>query len=315
MEKLEVMIGEIDASADTMLSSSNRLQGTATGLNESATITQQQAEQVAAAAEEMCVSLSNAKRDSESTKDRIHNVETSIRNIRASASEVANSAEETKTIADRAAQLATESNAFIGQLTTAATEIGRVIDTIQDIADQTNLLALNATIEAARAGEAGKGFAVVAGEVKALANQTSTATQDIRQRVERIQSDTDKTIRCMGDITDVIARVNEASRQIAELAGTQRQAMVAISTDVEHATAMVVKSSDGIRESADVSLEITKSIHAVDGAARKSTIGADDTSRAGQELAKLASELRGVLSQFHTADRSRHVDPLEQIFG
>ena len=68
-----------------------------------------------------------------------------------------------------------------------ASEIGKVTELINAIAGQTNLLALNATIEAARAGEAGRGFAVVAQEVKALAGQTATATQDIGKRIEAMQ--------------------------------------------------------------------------------------------------------------------------------
>ena len=69
----------------------------------------------------------------------------------------------------------------VENLSQAAARIGEVIDLINHIAAQTNLLALNATIEAARAGEAGKGFAVAATEVKSLASQTATATEEIAQ--------------------------------------------------------------------------------------------------------------------------------------
>ena len=71
-------------------------------------------------------------------------------------------------------------------------KVGQVADQIDAIAKQTNMLALNATIEAARAGEAGKGFAVVAGEVKALSGQTSTATKEIGELLQTLNTQTQR---------------------------------------------------------------------------------------------------------------------------
>lgn len=75
-------------------------------------------------------------------------------------------------------------NQTIPRLGDSSVEIGQVIKVITSIAQQTNLLALNATMGAARAGEAGKGFAVVANEVKELAKQTASATEEIGRSVE-----------------------------------------------------------------------------------------------------------------------------------
>ena len=78
----------------------------------------------------------------------------------------------------------------MNQLGQAAREIGKVTETITEISSQTNLLALNATIEGGEGRFGGKGFAVVANEIKELAQQTAKATEDIKARIEGVQSST-----------------------------------------------------------------------------------------------------------------------------
>ncbi len=77
----------------------------------------------------------------------------------------------------------------ISTLTQRVSDIGQIINVIDDISEQTNLLALNASIEAARAGDQGKGFAVVADDIRKLAERSSVATRDINDRIDAIQDE------------------------------------------------------------------------------------------------------------------------------
>jgi methyl-accepting chemotaxis protein len=99
-------------------------------------------------------------------------------------------------------------DAFV-ELTKATQKIGDVVKLIQQIAGQTNLLALNATIEAARAGDAGRGFAVVASEVKALAVETSKATEVISVQILEVQA---STIGAIQEIQSIEKHMDEISR-------------------------------------------------------------------------------------------------------
>ena len=181
---------------------------------------------------------------------------------------------------------------------TAADEIGKVIEVIQDIAEQTNLLALNATIEAARAGEAGKGFAVVATEVKELAKQTATATDDIRTRIEVMQRSTGQAVESIEQISDVVGQVNDLNRMIASAVEEQSKTTQEIVGHVGGTADLAQTVARGVAESAEASREITENISHVDGVLQETADGADQSRESGDELNRLATEMRALVDQF-----------------
>ncbi len=297
-DSLRKTMQNLASNAETLGGSSSELTATATQLASGAEATTEQSASVAAAAEEMSANMGSMANSTEAMSSNVKTVAAAVEEMTATVGEIAKSAEQAAGVAEQASGLARTSNENIGQLGSAADEIGKVIETIQDIAEQTNLLALNATIEAARAGDAGKGFAVVATEVKELAKQTAEATEDIRQRIEGIQNSTGIAVSSIGQISDVIDKVNEVSRTIAAAVEEQSITTREIAQNIARTATAAETVSSGVGQSADAAKEITNNITSVDQGARQASKDAAQTQEAGVELSRLSNDLKSLVGKF-----------------
>jgi methyl-accepting chemotaxis protein len=183
------------------------------------------------------------------------NASTNVRSVAAASEEMASSVHEisrqvqiSAKIAGDAVDQAQKTDVRMNQLSQAAGRIGAVVELINTIAGQTNLLALNATIEAARAGDAGRGFAVVAAEVKALAEQTAKATDEISQQINDIQSATQDSVAAIKEIGTTIGRISEISSTIATAVQGQGAATQEISRNVQRAAAGTAEVASNITD-------------------------------------------------------------------
>jgi len=209
--------------------------------------------------------------------------------------EIARNAKEASRVASNAVQVAQQTNITVSKLGESGAEIGNVIKVITSIAAQTNLLALNATIEAARAGEAGKGFAVVANEVKELAKQTGKATEEISHKIESIQSTTQEAVQAIDNIGAVINQINSISSVIASA--------------VEEQNTTTHEISRNVGEAARGSQAIVHNITAVAEAAKNTSMGADDTQTAAEELSRMAADLQNQVRHFKCSDNGNGSQP------
>jgi methyl-accepting chemotaxis protein len=199
-------------------------------------------------------------------------------------------------LADQASAAAREASANVDRLRESSAAIGNVVNLIAQIARQTTLLALNSTIEAARAGSAGRGFAVVATEVKALAVQTQSATEEITKKIDALQKDAAGSVNAVHRISQAIEAIRPVFETVNGAVAEQNETTSEIADNAATASHFIVSVGDSAAE--------------IDSATKEAEAHGESVAKAGTAVTMFAQKLKSrcavLLRQGDREDRRKH---------
>lgn len=298
IQNMQEMIRDIKGNSGTLNNSSETLTGISDQMNLAAEDTATRARSVAAASEEMSANMNSVAAAMEEAATNVNMVAAASEEMSSTIDEIARNAEQARAITDNAVNQTRTASDQVHELGLAASEIGKVIESITDISEQVNLLALNATIEAARAGEAGKGFAVVATEIKELAKQTAGASNEIKERVAGIQSSTEATVKEISNISTVVKEINEIVATIATAVEEQSVTTREIAENVAQASQGIGEVNENVAQGSMASQDVAKEIAEVTQSSGEMADSSSQVKMNAEELSQLASHLTTMMGKF-----------------
>jgi methyl-accepting chemotaxis protein len=239
---------------------------------------------MAAAIEELTVSVSHISEAAVETEKLSEGVATLCRS---SENQVTSASDGMQRIASAVGEASTK----IAGLEARAEQINVIAASIKEIASQTNLLALNAAIEAARAGEQGRGFSVVADEVRKLAERTASATIEIEQMVQAVQAETKDSTATMNRVAPIVDEGTSLTNQVAE-------SLREIRHRADQTLERVREVANATREQSSASTSIAQRVEGIAQMVEETNASMEETARSASDMRDMSVRLDHLVGAF-----------------
>jgi len=273
-EKLRL---EFNASLETLCQSMREIAGTTEAVRSSSSEIAQATSDLAKRTEQQAATI-------EETAAALEQITATVKNSSERAQEASIKMAETKSGAERSSGVMREAIDAMEKIAGSSSQIGQIINVIDEIAFQTNLLALNAGVEAARAGDAGRGFAVVAQEVRELASRSANAAKEIKTLISASSAQVTNGVSLVSRTGEALAEIEGHLRVVTDLIGE------IVTASAEQATAIG---------------EINSAVNHMDQVTQHNASMAEQTNTACRGLNEEAQSLEAVVVRFQTGTTGR----------
>ena len=205
--------------------------------------------------------------------------------------------DELKEKSNKTKTVTTEVNDIVQDMNESTKQINAISRTIADITEQTNLLALNASIESARAGEAGKGFAVVAEEIRKLAEESKTSTEEIKIIIDSIQNKSDTAVKAIQATEAVVNEQEVAVGETHQIFNEILKSIEIMITKVDEVKLSVIDINEKKKSTVSEIKNISLISEQTAAASEEVTASSEEISATMQELTRHSSELQKLAEQ------------------